>query len=157
MRPFFLFVLALATLALHPALAQVPSSAAPAGTQNPALAQPRLVAPPPPAQLVSPPPVQPGPGPQPDAPSAASLIVPGGAGGLCECLINHDPGQSVFDKTKMHQRCLGNVEACQALCNTPRYFSFVPHAVYTCPGQPGPESRPVAANGRGGVRVASSR
>ena len=129
--------------ALQPALAQTPSRGAmPAGTQNPAVAQPQLVAPPPPARLSTPP--APQPQPQPLAPSAAagpqtpgSMIIPGGAGGLCECLVNHDPTLTVFDKTKMHQSCMANVDACQAACNTQHFFSWVPHAVYTCPARPG--------------------
>jgi hypothetical protein len=157
MRLGLVFALAtMAALALQPAFAQSSAGGTmPAGTQNPAVAQPRLVAPP---QLTSPsaPPLAPA-GPQPDAPSPASMIVPGGAGGLCECLITHDQGVSPFDKTKMHQACLVSVEACQAVCNSPRVFSFVPHAVYTCPGTPGEGSRPVAANPRSAVRLATSR
>jgi hypothetical protein len=158
MRPVLRFALAaLFGLVIQPALAQTPStSTMPAGTQNPAVAQPRLVAPPP-VQLTPPPPAQPA-APPSDAASPASMIIPGGAGGLCECLINHDPALSVFDKTKMHQTCLASVEACQAVCNTPRYFSFVPHAVYTCPGRPGEEVRPVAAaRDRSPLRLAASR
>lgn len=162
MRLGLVFALATMTaLAAPPAFAQSSgTSTMPAGTQNPALAQPRLVAPPP--QLLSPlapqsaaqPAVA---GPQPDAPSPASMIIPGGAGGLCECLINHDPGVPALDKNKMHQACLVSVEACQAVCNSPRVYSFVPHAIYSCPGRPGEVSRPVAANDRSPVRLATSR
>lgn len=79
-------------------------------------------------------------------------MVPGGAGGFCECLINHDAGLSVFDKTKMHQACLANVEACQAVCNTQRFFSFIPNAVYTCPGRRD-EPGHVAMNTRPAARL----
>lgn len=156
MRPVFMFVLAaMAALALQPARAQTPSgSTIPPGTQNPALAQPRLVAPPQPSLIL--PSAQPA-TPPAEAASPSSLIIPGGAGGLCECLLSHDPALSVFDKTKMHQACLASVEACQAVCNTPHSFSFVPHAVYTCPGRPGEESRPVAGNNRRSVRLAAAR
>src|ERR1700737_5149332 len=110
MRPVFTFALVMMALALHPALAQSPSTTTmPPGAQNPAIAQPRLVAPPPPAQLIPPPPLPaPTAGPQPDA-GPSALIIPGGAGGLCECLNGHNLSASVFDKTKMHQRCLGSV------------------------------------------------
>ena len=158
MRPGFVFVLAaLAALAVQPAFAQSSGgSTMPAGTQNPAVAQPRLVAPP---ELMGrpQPAAQPVPaGPQPDDPSPASMIIPGGAGGLCECLINHDPGVPALDKNRMHQACLASVEACQAVCNSPRVYSFVPHAVYSCPGRPGEVSRPVAANNRSVVRLATA-
>ncbi|HWB50994.1 MAG TPA: hypothetical protein VG651_17920 [Stellaceae bacterium] len=158
MRRVVPFVLAaVVALSVQPALAQTASSTTmPAGTQNPAVVQPHLVAPP---ELVPPPAPQPAPAAPPsDAPpSPSSLIIPGGAGGLCECLINHDPSLTVFDKTKMHQTCLASAEACQALCNTPRFFSFVPHAVFTCPGRPGEEVRPVAARPHSPMRVAAAR
>jgi hypothetical protein len=154
MRPVFKFALAVLTvLALQPAFAQTPSSSTmPAGTQNPAIAQPRLVVPPQPV-LSSPPPVEP----QSDAPaSPSSLIIPGGAGGLCECLVSQDQSETAFDRSKMHQTCLASVDACQAVCNTPHSYSFVPHAMYTCPGPPGGEPRPVAASDRRTVRLAAS-
>jgi hypothetical protein len=161
MRLGFVFALtAMAALAVPPAFAQSPGgSTMPAGTQNPAVAQPRLVTPlelmarPQPAATPS---SQPTAGPQPDDPSPASMIIPGGAGGLCECLINHDPGVPAIDKNRMHQACLASVEACQAVCNSPRVYSFVPHAVYSCPGRPGEVSRPVAANDRSVVRLATA-
>jgi hypothetical protein len=160
MRLGFVFALAaMAALAMQPAFAQSSGgSTMPAGTQNPAVAQPRLVAP---AELTArPQPAatspQPAAGPQPDDPSPASMIIPGGAGGLCECLINHDPGVPMLDKNRMHQACLASVEACQAVCNSPRVYSFVPHAVYSCPGRPGEASRPVAANDRSVVRLATA-
>jgi hypothetical protein len=153
---------AMAALALQPAFAQSGGGSMPAGTQNPAAAQPRLVTP---AQLVAPPqPVWLSPGqaapaePQPDASSPSSMIIPGGAGGLCECpIISHEPGAPVLDQSKIHLACLASVEACQAVCNSPRVFSFVPHAVYSCPGRPGEASTPVATNRRGVVRLATSR
>jgi hypothetical protein len=156
MRLGFVFGLAaVGMLALQPAFAQSSGGTMPAGTQNPAVAQPRLIAPP---ELISRPSPQPAPaGPQPDAPSPSSMTLPGGAGGLCECLINHDPGAPAFDKSKMHQACLVSVDACQAVCNSPRVFSFVPQAVYSCPGRPDESSRPVAANERNPVRLATSR
>jgi hypothetical protein len=154
MRLGFVVALAMAVLVWRPALAQSSSGTMPAGTQNPAVAQPRLVAPP---QLVTPPAAQPAAAvPQPDEPSPSSMINPGGPGGLCECLVNHDPGAPPLDKNRMHQACLASVEACQAVCNSPRVFSFVPHAVYSCPGRPGEGSRPVAAN-RSLLRLATSR
>lgn len=158
MRLGFVFALAImAALASQPAFAQSSGgSTMPAGTQNPAVAQPRLVAPP--ELMARPQPAaQPAPaGPQPDDPSPASMIIPGGAGGLCECLINHDPGVPALDKNRMHQACLVSIEACQAVCNSPRVYSFVPHAVYSCPGRPGEASRPVAANDRSVVRLATA-
>ena len=162
MRLGFVFALAaVAALTVLPAFAQSPGgSTMPAGTQNPAVAQPRLVAPP--ELMARPQPIAPSSlpaaaGPQPDEPSPASMIIPGGAGGLCECLINHDPSVPALDKNRMHQACLASVEACQAVCNSPRVYSFVPHAVYSCPGRPGEESRPVAANNRSVVRLVASR
>ena len=85
------------------------------------------------------------------------MIIPGGAGGLCECVISHEPGAPALDQSKMHQACLASVEACQAVCNSPRVYSFVPHAAYSCPGRPGESSTPVAANRRSVVRLATSR
>jgi hypothetical protein len=158
MRPVCSFAFAaIVALALHPANAQTPSSSMPAGTQNPALAQPQLVAPPP-VRLMQPAPQPGGPqpgGPTPDSPNAGVLITPGGAGGLCECLNSHNLSASVFDKTKMHQVCLGSVDACQAACNTQYLFSFVPHAIYTCPGRP--EEGHVAMNAQPSVRLLSAR
>jgi hypothetical protein len=98
---------------------------------------------------------QPG-GPQPDQ-SPASMIVPGGAGGLCECLINHDPSIPVLDKTRIHRSCLASVDACQAACNTDHYYSFVPHAVFTCPGRPDQETGHIALNTRSAVRRLGER
>lgn len=96
------------------------------------------------------------PGPTPDSPSAGTLDVPGGAAGLCECLINHDPSLSVFDKTKMHQSCLGSVAACQAACQTDHYYSFVPRAIYTCPLRPEKPGN-LALNVQPAVRYLSRR
>lgn len=151
---------ALLALAVAPAGAQTPSGAMPPGTQNPATAQPQLVAPATP-QLTQPTPPA-GPPPQPAAPGGmtppSALIIPGGAGGLCECLINHDPNLPPFDKTKMHQVCLGSVEACQSACNTQRYYSFVPHAIFTCPAGPGePGAGHIASGPRSPLRLASTR
>jgi len=160
--------------AVAPGSAQSPGSETmPAGTQNPALGQPQLVTPlrpgpqpggtpaTPQPQLAQPyqPGPQPGgaqpgptpPGPTPNEPAASALIGPDGTGGLCECLISHDPSLSLFDKARMHQSCLASVDACQAACNTQRYFSFVPHAIYTCPGR-SIERNSVAANTQGAGR-----
>jgi hypothetical protein len=63
----------------------------------------------------------------------------------------------VFDKTKMHQTCLGSPEACQAACQTDHYYSFVPHAIYTCPGPSGPATGHIAMNTRPVVRLLSRR
>jgi hypothetical protein len=150
-----IFALA-ATLALlaPPALAQAPgANSMPAGTQNPALAHPQPVAPAP-VQLAPPsPPVAP-----PNAPtSPGALIVPGGAGGLCECLVDHDPSHPTWDKTRMHQRCLGSVDACQAACNTEQFYSFIPHATYTCPGNPGEPTGHIAMNMRPALRLRAGR
>ena len=140
-------------LMLQPALAQTPSPPSmPVGTQNPALAQPQLAAPAP-VQLTPQPPAAP----QPDAASPSSMIIPGGAGGLCECLINHDASLSVFDKTKMHQACLASVDACRAACNTDHYYSFVPHAVFTCPVRPDQDTGHIAMNTRPAVRLLGPR
>jgi hypothetical protein len=143
------------TLLAQPALAQTPgASSMPAGTQNPALAQP---------QLVAPAPVQLAPPPRPAAPppstptSPGALIVPGAAGGLCECLVDHDPSHPVYDKTRMHQRCLGSADACQAACNTERFYSFIPHATYTCPGNPGDATGHIAMNMRPALRLLGGR
>lgn len=206
MRPVVLFVLSAAlALTLRPGFAQSPGAATmPAGAQNPALVQPRLV-PAPGGPLSQPSTYQPGPqpsgyqpgpqpsgyqpgpqpgsaqqspyqpgpqpsgyqpgpqpsgfqpGPTPNQPAPSALIGPEGAGGLCECLINHDPKLSVFDKTKMHQRCMGSPEACRAACETDRYFSFVPHAIFTCPGPSGPATGHIAMNTRPAVRLLSRR
>ena len=233
MRPVVTLLLSAAlALTLQPAVAQSPGAATmPAGTQNPALAQPRLVPAPggplsqaapqpggyrpgpqpsgdqpspqpsgyqpgpqptsapaapqpggfqpgpqpggfqpgpqpggyPPAPAPQPSSFQPGPqpggfqpGPTPDSPSAGVLAVPGGAGGLCECLIGHDRSLAALDKTKMHQTCLGNVAACQAACQTDHAYSFVPHAVYTCPLQPEKPGN-VALNDQSAVRYLSHR
>ena len=183
MRPVVtLFVSAVLALTLQPAVAQSPgASTMPPGTQNPALVQPRLVQPPggplpqsapqPGAYQPGPQPsgyqpgpqpsaAQPGgfqPGPTPNNPAPSALIGPDGAGGLCECLINHDPNVPAFDKTKMHQSCLGSPEACQATCQTDHYYSFVPHAIYTCPGPNGPMTGHIALNMRSAVRLLSRR
>jgi hypothetical protein len=150
-----IFVL-VATLALltAPALAQTPgANSMPAGTQNPALAQPQLVAPAP-AQLAPPSPAVAPPS-APTSPSA--LITPGGAGGLCECLVDHDPSHPTWDKTRMHQRCLGSVDACQAACNTEQFYSFIPHATYTCPVNPGEATGHIAMNMQPALRLLTGR
>jgi hypothetical protein len=96
--------------------------------------------------------------PPPNAPtSPGALVVPGGAGGLCECLVDHDPSHPTWDKTRMHQRCLGSVDACQAACNTERFYSFIPHATYTCPGNPGDVTGHIAMNLRPALRLLGSR
>jgi hypothetical protein len=154
---FKLVLAAVLTLAFQPAFAQSPGvSQMPPGAQNPAFGQPLLV-PPPQTQLAPAPSPQPMPtGPQPGSPSA--MIVPGGAGGLCECLNSHSHSASEFDKTRMHQRCLGSPDACQAACNTPYLFSFVPHATFTCPSRPEEEATgKVAANTRSVLRLFASR
>ncbi|MFZ2004004.1 MAG: hypothetical protein WAV02_02885 [Stellaceae bacterium] len=160
MRQVVTLVLSAAlALTLQPAFAQSPGAATmPPGTQNPALVQqPRLI--PPPGGPLSPPATQPSgyqpgpqpesaqpgpqpsnfqPGPTPDQPAPSALIGPGDTGGLCECLINHDPNLPPYDKTMIHRSCTSTVDACQAACNTGKYYSFVPHAVFSCPGQPEP-------------------
>lgn len=165
-----LVLTAAVALSLRPAVAQSPGAATmPPGTQNPAFVQPQLV--PPPGGPLSPSPPQPGglepasqpgglpPASTPNQPAPSALITPdsAGAGGLCECLINHDSKLTVFDKTKMHQSCLGSVEACRAACATDHYYSFVPHAVYTCPGPSGPAAGHIAMNMRPAMRLLSSR
>jgi hypothetical protein len=134
-----------AAAAPQPQLAQPyqpgPQPGGTAAAPQPQLAQPYQPGPQPGA--AQPGPTQPGPTPNEPAPSA--LISPDGTGGLCECLISHDPSLSVFDKSRMHQSCLASVDACQAACNTQRYFSFVPHAIFTCPGR-SIERNSVAAN-----------
>lgn len=168
MSPVFKFALAAAlTLALQSAFAQTSgTSSMPPGTQNPALAQPRLVQPP---QLVQPyqPGPQPGapapsagvqpfqPGPQPGQPAPSALIGPGGAGGLCECLNSHVLSAEAFDKTHLHQSCLASADACQTSCNTQNLYSFVPHAIYTCPGRP--EEGHIAMNTRRSTRLLGAR
>lgn len=145
-------------LMLPSAFAQAPSAGAlPPGAQNPALVQPQLAAPPSaPSATAAQPVVQPPPASDSTSPSA--LIVPGGAGGLCECLINHDaPGQRQFDKTRMHQSCLANVDACQAACNTDHYYSFVPHANYTCPARPDQGTGHIAMNALPAMRLLGRR
>ena len=145
---------AMLSLLVQPALAQTPgASSRPAGTQNPALAQPQPIAPAP-VQLAPPsPPLA-----SPSAPiSPGALIVPGGAGGLCECLMDHDPAHPTWDQTRMHQRCLASVDACQAACNTERFYSFVPHATYTCPGSPGNATGHIAMNTQPALRLLASR
>jgi hypothetical protein len=150
------FILAaVLALAVQPAFAQAPITPMPPGAQNPAVAQPRLVAPPPMLTQPGPQPTAQPAGPQPGSPSA--LIVPGGAGGLCECLNSHNLSAAAFDKTHLHQSCLGSVDACQAACNTQYLFSFVPHAPFTCPGRPGEELGKVAVNARPSVLLLSQR
>jgi hypothetical protein len=149
-------------LALRPTLAQSPGAATmPPGTQNPALVQPQMT---PPVQLTPQPIVippagapQPGAASPPSAPSA--LITPdgSGAGGLCECLVNHDTKLPVLDKTKMHWRCVGSPEACQQECQTDRYFSFVPHAIGTCPSPSGPAAGHIALSSRPVLLLLSRR
>jgi len=134
----------------------------PPGTQNPALVQPRLVQPPQPV-LVQPPQPQAQPiapplaAPPPAAASPSALIIPGGAGGLCECLNSHSLSATEFDKTHLHQSCLVSADACQAACNTANLYSYVPHAIYTCPGRPGEDLGHVAMNMRPSTRRLSAR
>ena len=144
---------AVVAFAVQPSFAQTPSTA-PAGTQNPALAQPRLVAPP--AVLTLPPPPAQAAAPaRPEAGSPASQIIPGGAGGLCECLISHDPHLSPLEKNRMHQSCTGSADACQAACNTQTFFSWTPHANFSCPVGPG--GNHVALNTRPSVLRLSAK
>jgi hypothetical protein len=156
-RGSILALTAILALLPQPGFAQTPgASSRPAGTQNPAVVQPQLVTPAP-VQLAPPAPpiaVPPG-GPTPN--SHGALVVPGGAGGLCECLIDHDPAHPTWDKTRMHQRCLGSVDACQAACNTERFYSFVPHATYTCPSNPGEAGGHIAMNMQPVLRRLSAR
>jgi hypothetical protein len=136
-----------------PSASATPPAPMPPGTQNPALAQPQLVAPPP-VQLV--PPSEPAA--PPSAPlSPGALITPGGAGGLCECLVDHDPSHPTYDKTRMTQHCLVSVDACQAACNTEQFYSFIPHATYTCPINPGDASGHIAMNMRPTFRLLGAR
>ena len=187
MRPVVTLVLSAAfLLTLQPAFAQSSGAATtPAGTQNPAVVQPRLI-PPPGGPLLSQPAPQPNgyqpgpqpsgyqaephakgfvpgpqpnsgqpgpqpasaqpgpqpngfqPGPTPNQPAPSALIGPDNAGGLCECLIDHDPNLPNYDKTKIRRSCSPSPDACQSACNTGKYYSFVPHAVFSCPGQPEP-------------------
>jgi hypothetical protein len=149
----FVLAAALTLLALS-ASAQTPNAnPMPPGTQNPALVQPQLVAPPP-AQLVPPPQLG---GPSRSPTSSGALTVPGGAGGLCECLVDHDPSHPTYDKTRLLQRCLVSVDACQAACNSERFYSFIPHATYSCPGNPGEASGHIAMNMRPAPRLLSAR
>jgi hypothetical protein len=145
--------------ALRPALAQSPgASMMPIGAQNPAVTQPPPIAPRTPVVLPPSTTVVPQePAPPPANQSPASMIIPGGAAGLCECLINHDPSAPAFDKTKMHQSCLASVDACQAACNSDHYYTFVPHAAFTCPAHPTPETGHIALNARSAVRPLSER
>jgi hypothetical protein len=154
-RGLIFAVAAMLVFVAQPLLAQSPGARSmPAGTQNPALAQPQLVAPAP-VQLVPPsPPIAP----PPSAPtSSGAMIIPGGAGGLCECLIDHDPSHPTWDKTRMQQRCLASADACQAACNTERFYSFIPHATYTCPGSPGEATGHIAMNMQPTLRLLARR
>lgn len=161
MRPVVTFALAVAlVLTLRPALAQQSPGAAtmPAGTQNPALVQPQLVTP----YRAGPQPGSPAtgatqPGPTPNEPAPSALIGPDATGGLCECLINHDPNLPPYDKTKIHRSCSPSPGACQAACNTEKYYSFVPHAIFSCPGHPGEPGSHIAMNLRPAVRYLSRR
>jgi hypothetical protein len=78
------------------------------------------------------------PGPTPNQPAPSALIGPDNTGGLCECLINHDPNLPAYDKTMIHRSCTATLDACQSACNTGKYYSFIPHATFSCPGQPEP-------------------
>jgi hypothetical protein len=158
------------TLTLQPAFAQSPSaSAMPPGTQNPALVQPHLV--PAPGGPLSPATPQPNsgqpvaqpasaqPGATPEQPGSNAMILPDstGAGGLCQCLTNDRPGVSPFDQTQMHQSCRNSVEACQTECQTDHNYSWVPHAVFTCPGPATPAPGHIAMSRRPAVLLLSRR
>lgn len=97
------------------------------------------------------------PGPTPNNPAPSALIGPDDTGGLCQCLIHHEPNLPAFDETKMQQSCLGSLEACQAACQTDHDYSFVPHAIYTCPGPSGPMTGHIAMNTRPVLRLLSRR
>lgn len=184
MHPMVTVVLSAAlALTLQPAFAQSPGAATmPPGTQNPALAEPHLVQPPrnlPPYQpgpqpsgyqpgpqptnaqpTPQPASVQPDgsqPGPTPNNPAPSAVIGPDDTGGLCQCLIHHEPNLPAVDETKMQQSCLGSLEACQAACQTDHDYSFVPHAAYTCPGPSGPMTGHIAMNTRPALRLLSRR
>jgi hypothetical protein len=150
------FVAVVLALALQPAFAQPPSAVTlPPGAQNPALAQPQMVSPLLPQQQQQP--AAPQSGQTSNPPASSALTSPDGAGGLCECLINHDPNLPPYDKTKIHRSCTESPGACQAACNTEKYYSFVPHAVFSCPVQPGEPGAHVAMNLTRAVRLLSRR
>ncbi len=176
-RVVMLVLSAMLALALQPAFAQSPGAATmPPGTQNPALAQPRLIIPPggplsqpaPQPNSTQPGPqptgAQPGPqpsnfqpGPTPNQPAPSALIGPGDTQGLCECLIYQDPNLPPYDKTKIHRSCSPSPDSCQAACNSGKYFSFVPHAIFSCPGQPGEPNGHIAMNFSPALRLLSRR
>jgi hypothetical protein len=99
------------------------------------------------------------PGATPDQPASSALLTPDatGAGGLCQCLSNQDPKVSPFDQTQMHQSCRDSIEACQTECQTDHDYSFVPHAVFTCPGPSTPAPGHIAMSRRPAVLMLSRR
>ena len=179
MRPMVTFVMSAAlALTLQPAFAQSPgASTMPPGTQNPAVVQPHLVPAPggPLSPVASPQPqstgaqpnnaqsaVQPAsaqPGATPDQTGSSALVTPDatGAGGLCQCLTTQGPHVSPFDQTQMHQSCRDSVEACQTECQTDHDYSWVPHAVFTCPGPTTPAPGHIAMSRRPAILMLSRR
>jgi hypothetical protein len=137
MRPFPSLTLAAAltaslTLALHPAGAQMLPNASRPATGPGAT----------------------GPGP---APTAALPTAPApfpnteDSGGLCQCLsrgLTTTKISQPYENNVLGLRCLTAVEDCKSLCQTESNFSFVPHAQFSCRGQPGETTAKVAFNTR---------
>lgn len=165
MRPIATFVMSAAlALTLQPAFAQSPSaSTMPPGTQNPAIAQPHLVQPPggplPPVASPQPASATPDAAPPTDQPGSSALVAPDatGAGGLCQCLTNEGPKVSPSNQTQMLQSCRESVAACQTECQTDHAYSWVPHAVFTCPGPSTPAPGHIAMSRRPSVLLLSRR
>ncbi|HTW51939.1 MAG TPA: hypothetical protein VME45_08610 [Stellaceae bacterium] len=163
MRPMVTFVMSAAlALTLQPAFAQSPSaSTMPPGTQNPAIAQPHLVTPPggPVASPTTSAQPEAPPAATPEQPASSASVTPDatGAGGLCQCLTNQGPKVPPLDQTQMHQSCRVSVEACQTECQTDHYYSWVPHAVFTCPGPSTPAPGHIAMSRRPAMLLLSRR
>jgi hypothetical protein len=84
------------------------------------------------------------------APGAAPTTPPVPAeNGLCQCLhvAGRPPAERVNDVT-LGLRCLSAVEECRSVCQTTTNYSFVPHAVLSCPGTPEETVGHVALNTR---------
>jgi hypothetical protein len=132
MRSVFICALALGSLlALQPAMAQMtPNPVLAPGAANPAQA--------------------PGASNPAHAPGAAPTTPPVPAeNGLCQCLhvAGRPPAERVNDVT-LGLRCLSAVEECRSVCQTTTNYSFVPHAVLSCPGTPEETVGHVALNTR---------
>ena len=68
--------------------------------------------------------------------------------GLCQCsdLTRDAPKSDHPDTHELGLKCMATVDECKSACGVTRFYSYVPHAGFSCPLTPGEAVRPVALN-----------